>query len=297
MLQATRTETGQTGHAEIARMDGLAFKTTTDCGPDARMVWRRWGSGPMLVLIHGGAGSWMHWIRNIEVLARSHTVWVPDLPGFGDSDLPREGLDADTLYPWVSDGIRYLIGDDAFDLVGFSFGGLVAALIAAERPSNLRRLVLVSIASMGLLTQNPVLRPLRGVTDLAERRDILRYNLKALMFHDGEAIDDLAMAVQGTSAPRDRIKNRKVVLTDILLRICRDWRCPVFAIWGRQDLLYRDQMDKLMSVSAILGLTDRVVIEDAGHWLQYEKVDEFNRVLQEMLERRLAGTDGGHHGA
>lgn len=296
-MNAINRVPGQDANAEIARIDGLASKTTTDCGPDARMVWRRWGSGPKLVLIHGGAGSWMHWIRNIEVLARSHTVWAPDLPGFGDSDLPREGLDADTLYPWVSDGIRELIGDDPFDLVGFSFGGLVAALVAAERPANLRRLVLVSIASMGLLSDNPVLRPMRGVSDPVERRDILRFNLNALMLHDGNAIDDLAMAVQGASAPRDRVKNRKVVLTDILLRICSDWRCPVFSIWGRQDLLYRKQIDKLMSVSARLGLADRVVLEDAGHWLQYEKADEFNRVLQEMLKRRLTGTEGGDHGA
>ena len=282
--------------AEIARIDALSTKVNTDCGPGAEMVWRRWGSGPNLVLIHGGAGSWMHWIRNIEVLAASHTVWAPDMPGFGDSDLPREGLDADTLYPYVFSGLKAVIGNAPFNLVGFSFGGLVAALIAAERPENLRRLVLVSIASMGLLSENPVLRPMRGVTDPARREEILRFNLNALMLYNAADIDDLAMAVQGASAPRDRVKNRKVVLTDILLGVSREWRRPVFAIWGRQDLLYRNQIDKLMSVSATLGLRDRVVMEDAGHWLQYEKAGEFNRVLQEMLERPLASAEGRDHG-
>lgn len=293
-MSEPKMTTSSDAAAEIARIDALSTKINTDCEPGAKMVWRRWGSGPNLVLIHGGAGSWLHWIRNIKALAASHTVWAPDMPGFGDSDLPREGLDADTLYPYVFDGLRKIIGDAPFNLVGFSFGGLVAALIAAERPENLRRLVLVSVASMGLLSENPLLRPMRGVTDPAERNNILRFNLNALMLYNADGIDDLAMAVQGASAPRDRVKNRKIVLTDILLRLSREWRRPVFAIWGRQDLLYRNQIDKLMSVSATLGLSDRVVMEDAGHWLQYEKAGEFNRVLQEMLERPLAGAEGGH---
>lgn len=269
--------------AEIARIDALSTHARTPCGPGASMVWRRWGAGPHLVLIHGGAGSWMHWIRNVEVLGASHTVWAPDMPGFGDSDLPGEGFDADTLYPFVQSGLKELIGNEPFDLAGFSFGALVAAFIAADRPANLRRLVLVSIASMGLVSENPVLKPMRGVTDPAEREAILRFNLNALMLHDAAALDDLAMAVQAANAPRDRVKNRKIVLTDILLRLSPQWQCPAYGIWGRQDLLYRKQIDKLMSVSATLGLADRVVVEGAGHWVQYEKADEFNRIFEQLL--------------
>jgi len=269
---------------EIARIDALAAKAHTACGPAEKMVWRRWGAGPNLVLIHGGAGSWMHWIRNVEALASTHTVWAPDMPGFGESGLPDGNLDADTLYPHVLAGLLELMKGEAFDLVGFSFGGLVAALIAAERPARLRRLVLVSVAAMGLLSENPVLRPMRGVTDPAERKNIVRFNLNALMLYKADAVDELAIAVQGASAARERVKNRKLVLTDILLRLCREWQCPAFGIWSNQDLLYRNQIESLMAVSASLGLQDRFMIEEAGHWLQYEKSEEFNRILQELLE-------------
>lgn len=269
---------------EIARIDALATKFHTACGPAASMVWRRWGTGPHLVLIHGGAGSWMHWIRNVEALARTHTVWAPDLPGFGESDLPGDNLDADTLFPHVLSGLHELMKDEEFDLVGFSFGGLVAALIAAERPANLRRLILVSVAAMGLFAENPVLRPMRGVTDPVERQNISRSNLNALMLYKADAVDALAIAVQGVSASRERVKNRKLVLTDILLRLCREWQCPAFGIWGRQDMLYRNQIESLMAASALLGMQDRVMIEDAGHWLQYEKADEFHRALHSLLD-------------
>ncbi|MDB5843914.1 MAG: hydrolase-like protein, partial [Polaromonas sp.] len=53
------------------------------------MVWRCWGEGAPVVLLHGGSGSWTHWIRNIPTLvACSRQVWAPDLPGFADSASP-----------------------------------------------------------------------------------------------------------------------------------------------------------------------------------------------------------------
>ncbi|TAK66484.1 MAG: alpha/beta fold hydrolase, partial [Betaproteobacteria bacterium] len=81
----------------IERLDVRATRFETPCGPSAKMVWRRWGQGRPVVLLHGGAGSWLHWIKNIDALARSRAVWAPDIPGFGDSDLPADNLDADTL--------------------------------------------------------------------------------------------------------------------------------------------------------------------------------------------------------
>lgn len=284
--------------AQIERIAGRSARVQTPCGPTSKMVWRRWGSGPHLVLVHGGAGSWMHWIKNVEALAESHTVWTPDIPGFGESDLPRENLDADTLFQYVLSGLQDLLQGEEFDLVGFSFGGLIAALIAAERPDNLRRLVLVSVAAMGLFSENPLLRSMRGVTDPAERNEIFRLNLNALMLADAGSIDEMAIAVQSASASRERVKNRKLVLTDILLKLCREWRCPAFGIWGRQDMLYRNQIDKLMSVTSTLGLSDRVLMDGAGHWLQYEKADAFNRVLLELLDRPIKTDEagGGNHG-
>lgn len=49
------------------------------------------GSGPPLVLFHGGMGSWTHWARNIPALRSRFTIHAPDLPGCGDSlAVPQE---------------------------------------------------------------------------------------------------------------------------------------------------------------------------------------------------------------
>ena len=69
--------------AFLDRLERAAKRTETPCG-DGMMVWRSWGDGPVLVLFHGGAGSWRHWAHNIDVLSQAYRLLVPDLPGLGE---------------------------------------------------------------------------------------------------------------------------------------------------------------------------------------------------------------------
>ena len=52
----------------VAALDRASTRRTTSSDAGT-LVWRIWGSGPPLVLLHGGTGSWMHWVRNIEDLS------------------------------------------------------------------------------------------------------------------------------------------------------------------------------------------------------------------------------------
>ncbi|RYF36357.1 MAG: alpha/beta fold hydrolase, partial [Comamonadaceae bacterium] len=114
-------------HAAL-RILSRARSYATPCG-DGEISWQSWGDGEPLLLLHGGSGSWTHWIRNVEALAASgRRVLVPDLPGFGDSARPPEGQDADAIVAPLADGLRTLVGDAACDVAGFSFGGLTGAL-------------------------------------------------------------------------------------------------------------------------------------------------------------------------
>ena len=72
----------------IARLDAAAEHRSVPFSDGRAMHWRIFGQGNPLVLLHGGHGSWLHWIRNIDALSRDHMLFVPDLPGFGDSDDP-----------------------------------------------------------------------------------------------------------------------------------------------------------------------------------------------------------------
>jgi len=108
--------------AVVADFERRAARYETPCG-DGTMVWRTWGSGPPLVLLHGSHGSWAHWIRNVDDLASFRQIWVPDLPGCGESTPPPrldDGAHVAELLPPVLDellGSRFPI-----DVVGFSMG-------------------------------------------------------------------------------------------------------------------------------------------------------------------------------
>ena len=113
------------------RFEASGERMTTPCY-DGDMVWRVWGEGPPLVLLHGGYGSWRHWIKNIGPLSQRRRVFVADNPGLGDSasvPLPHSG---EKLAAVIVEGIDQIIPvPERFDLVGFSFGGLLGGHVAS----------------------------------------------------------------------------------------------------------------------------------------------------------------------
>jgi pimeloyl-ACP methyl ester carboxylesterase len=270
--------------SKIAALDAQARRHTTRVTPQASMAWRSWGEGPDLVLLHGGAGSWVHWIRNIEALAQHRTLWVPDMPGFGDSDLPRDGLDADTLAPYVIEGIGQLLKGATFDLDGFSFGSVVSGYIASLAPEKVRRLILTGGSGLGIhVGPSKELKSLRGVAEGDERHAILAHNLGAIMIHDTSHIDELAVAAQDQCSTRERIKGRVLARTDAMIRLAPGWKCPVHGIWGEDDNPRRRGVVNFDAAVAQLRLATKDVVPDAGHWVQFEKADVYNRRVIELL--------------
>jgi 2-hydroxy-6-oxonona-2,4-dienedioate hydrolase len=247
----------------------------------AQVVWRRWGQGRPIVLLHGGAGTWMHWAKNIAALAQDRTVYAPDMPGFGESDRPEDTHDADTVAPHVLRGMLELI-EEPFDLVGFSFGALVSSMVAAQAPAILERLVVVSVAGMGL-TARPEMKSMRGVTDAAGRAEVYRFNLAAMMLHDPATVDDMAVLIQDAGVSNERLKNRSQVRQNILPGLLKQCRCKTFGIWGTEDAVYRQHFAKLRETVPKLGLQDHTFMEGAGHWLPYERPEDFKAILDRYL--------------
>lgn len=72
-----------------------------------------------------------------------------------------------------------------------------------------------------------------------------RANLAALMLHDPQAIDATALALHKANVVRDRMKGRSLARTDALARALQQALCPVWAVYGEQDALYRGRMDEV----------------------------------------------------
>jgi pimeloyl-ACP methyl ester carboxylesterase len=274
--------------AIVAALDGAATRHETPCGA-GRMVWRSWGAGPPVVLLHGGHGAWSHWIRAIPIVAQHYAVLVPDMPGFGESASAPEPYTAESLAQILLGGIDAVLGADArFAVVGFSFGGVVGGALAKLAGDRTTRLVLVG--SGGLGAPRGKMRELRNwrlIRDPAARREAHRENLSILMLHAPSRIDDLAVHLQALNTPRTRIKSRPISLTDSLRRSLEQVTAPVAAIWGDQDatakghFVEREQLLKQVKPGAEFAL-----IPGAGHWVQYEAPEEFTETLLRILRAR-----------
>jgi pimeloyl-ACP methyl ester carboxylesterase len=269
--------------AVVAELDDHARRFETPCG-DGAMVWRSWGSGPPLLLFHGSHGSWLHFVRNIDALAASHTVWVPDLPGYGESAMPPR-IDHATIIAILADGLRRLIADELpADIVGFSYGGLLGAYLAALKPALVRRLVLVDTGGidtpMGYLSLQRF-RKLAG----EERRAALRNNLLALMIHQPARVDSLALHLQETDSLRARMNPTDLVLPDKLIPVLAKITAPLGVIWGEFDQPHPAPGVQEAVLRQHCPELEFRTIADAGHWVMYEQPAAFNRTVMELLGR------------
>jgi pimeloyl-ACP methyl ester carboxylesterase len=273
--------------SHVARIESLGARVVTEvaCGD---MVWRVWGAGPPLVLLHGASGSWTHWIRNVLPLAEHFRVLVADMPGYGESDAPPEPHTADALADLVVAGIEQLLPEPAgFDLAGFSMGAIIGGLVAARLGARVRRLVLLGPGGLGLVPA-PVRTLLRlepGMDGEAVRH-VHRQNLLTLMLARPESADELAVTVQIDNVARSRFRSGTIPVSDVLLHALPAVRSHLAGIWGGRDAFTGHHLGESREVlAAVVPTLDAAVIEAAGHWVNYEAADHVNALLEEWLAR------------
>lgn len=107
-------------------------------------VYRFGEPGPEpLVLLPGRAGTSIMWAPNLATLAAERSVWTVDLIGEpGRSELTAPIRDAADQAAWI-DAVLAALGPDAVHLVGYSFGGWLAANLAVRAPARLVSLTLI----------------------------------------------------------------------------------------------------------------------------------------------------------
>jgi pimeloyl-ACP methyl ester carboxylesterase len=293
MTATTDSPAGSELPAPVTQALAGSRRVLTACGAQD-LVWHVWGSAgganPPLVLLHGGSGSWTHWLRNIGPLVDSgRWVLAPDLPGFGDSALPPAGKDADAMPAPLEQGLQTLVGDQACEVVGFSFGGMVAGLWSQAFDKRFSRLVLVGPPGLGRPAIEPI-RPKawRHLSDAAHRLQVHTHNLRELMFHHEASLSPLACQLQQLNAERDRLPHRRLARTDVLARALLQVQLPVHLIYGQQDRYYLRQAAEIEAVMRHCpGFVAMSAVPDAGHWVQFERPAAFHVALGEALGSRI----------
>jgi len=113
-----------------------------------RLSYRIAGEGPVILLVHGIAGSALTWTATQRELARHFTVIAPDLPGHGVSDKPPADYSLGSLASALRD-LLVALGHERATIVGHSLGGGIAMQFAYQFPERCERLVLVSSGGLG----------------------------------------------------------------------------------------------------------------------------------------------------
>jgi pimeloyl-ACP methyl ester carboxylesterase len=237
-------------------------RTTTVDGELVR--WRVVGSGPPLVLVHGLSGSWRWWRPVLEALAASHELHLVDLPR-ARGIARRHG--GDTV-AWLSDWLAAAKAAPA-SIIGHSLGGLTAAELAARRPEQVERLVLV--APVGV----PSGRGLAGhAVPLASTLVRTRPALLPRLARD-------ALRTGPSSLLRGALDAKRADLRADLSRV----RAPTLLVWGERDALVPPAAADTWQE----GLPDArlVRLPRAGHVPMWEAPGAFSEAVLGFLEEPL----------
>lgn len=240
------------------------------------------GSGPPLVFFHGAGG--LAWDPFLDDLAQQFTVYAPAHPGTaGDPDEIRKLRD---LWDLV---LYYYELFDKLDLrspavVGHSFGGMVAAEVAATNPERVSKLVLIS--SIGLWRDD---YPVQDWVALPPEE------LNRLVFYDPEG----PLAHQMMQMPEDREAMQDMLIARTWALACTSeftWpvpdkglkrrihriSAPTLIVWGKQDGLvppiYAEEFAKRIKNSRV------EMIDQAAHVPQLEQREKVSRLVIDFLK-------------
>jgi pimeloyl-ACP methyl ester carboxylesterase len=256
------------------------------------------GEGPVLLLIHGMAGSCENWDSVIDPLALRHTVIAPDLPGHGGSAPGGGDYSLGGLAATLRDMLLAL-GHDRATLVGHSLGGGVAMQFSYQFPEMVERLVLVASGGLGPEV-SPILRAAAlpgadlfiGATASVGQRagSVLGRALGTIGVRPSADVAEVARGYASLSDGRRRraflstlravvgTEGQRIAAVDRLY-LARE--LPLLIVWGERDPIipvrHAHEAHELLPGSRL------EVFEDAGHLPQLEDPGRFIAVVERFL--------------
>ena len=251
-----------------------------------RIAYRRSGSGPPLVLAHGGASDGREWRPQLEGLGDVATVVTWDEPGAGASqELPRDFAIGD-----YAEALAGLI--DALDLVpahvgGLSWGGTLALELYRRHPDRVASLVLADTYAgwKGSLPADEVAARVAGAkASLEAPPEEFEASLPGLFAADPppDVVAELEAIMADAKPQAFRCLIEAMAACD-LRHVLPTIAVPTLLVWGAEDV--RSPLRVAHEFEAAIPDAELVVIEGAGHMSNLERPDEFNAAVRRFLAR------------
>ena len=258
------------------------------------------GQGYPLLLLHGGgpgASGLSNYVRNIEPLSQHFRVLIPDLPGYGQSS---KGVKRGDPFGDLAEGILGVL--DALDIdhahvVGNSYGGACGLRMALDAPARVASLVLMGPGGINVTRSLPTTglnHLLNYYSGSGPSRAKLATFVKEFLVADGSKIPESIIDERYQASidpevvanpPLRRPNGLSAALRMDFTRDPRLAKCqtPTLVLWGAADKVNRPSGGK--SLQETMPNCDLYLFANTGHWVQWERADEFNAITAAFLKR------------
>ncbi|MGX7722663.1 alpha/beta fold hydrolase [Rhodococcus sp. 5G237] len=272
----------------------LTYESTSrfaQAGP-IRVHYHEAGEGPVLLCIHGGAPGafgWGNFGRNLEEFSRRFRVIIVDLPGYGRSDKPDVATGRNAMYAETMVALIRELGLDRVHVLGMATGGAVAIRMAVDHPSVVERLVLVSAAGGHAVYQ---IRPKESASRIyyggeGPTVEKMRAYLEQLLYDPTLITDDVLLERYEASvepefmvqAPEGRTSQRHT--PDDLWKRLDEITAPTLIVWGRENRT--QSFENAVFMLSRIRESQLHVFGECGLWVPYEKMAEFNALVERFL--------------
>ena len=265
-----------------------------------RVSYRTAGSGPVVLLVHGIAGTSEQWAEVAPVLAEEFTVVAPDLLGHGQSAKPQGDYSLGAYAVSLRD-LLVVLGHRRATVVGHSLGGGIAMQFAYEYPVFAERLVVVSSGGLGR-----EVHPLLRAATLPGAEIVLPWLAHERVLGAGGAVGqvlarlglragpDIAEMARGYASLADA-EARSAFLHTVRAvidyagqrvnaadRLYLTSLLPTLIVWGRRDPLIPATHGEF--AHGEMPGSRLEIFEEAGHFPHLDDPVRFAGVLRDFLE-------------
>ena len=238
------------------------------------------GEGPAILILHGWGRGSDSWVEVQEKLAKAgYRVVVPDLPGFGQSELPQTVWGVNDYVAFAGKFAEKLnLG--TFVLMGHSFVGQVALKFAHMYPEKIEKLVLVAPAA---IRREP------GQREIFIQR-IAKTGGLALSFLPGEVLRNFARKVFARIIGRSDYLEAQGIKREIMQKVLREDLSHLFSQISTKTLLIWGENDRPVPLEDGYFMEKHIpharlrVILQVGHRVNKEAPEKLQEIILEFLE-------------
>ena len=268
---------------------------------EGEIAYQKEGKGKqVLIFVHGLSSNSDAWYRNIESLKKDFTCIAVDLPGFGKSYKNADEFTA-TYFAEILKEFADKLKLQKFTLVGHSMGGQASIRFAAKYPEKLDKLILIAPAGIEEFNEfegnamKMVMNPkmiMATSEEQIERNYVL--NFYKMPTEAQQMIQDRKNIVNASDFEAHAIAIQKSVsgmLDDKVKDDLSKIKTPTLILFAKNDMLIPNKyLHPTLTIDALSKTAQEsvksskvVMIDEAGHFLQFEKPNEVNKEIKEFM--------------